>query len=527
MNTKITQWTLAATIAGLVGVSAATAEDWPQWGRDASKNMVAPEAKNIPAEWNVGKKKPGTEDHDLTTAKNIKWIAKMGSQTYGNPTIANGRVYVGTNNESQNDPRFKGDFSILLALDEKSGKVLWKLTVPKLGAGKVSDWEYLGICSSPTIDGERVYIVTNRCEVLCLDVNGMANGNDGFADEAKYFADLESVAKGEAKPVELQPTDADIVWRYDLREELGVFPHNITSSSILVVGDLIYLSTSNGVDWSHTNIPSPNAPSLIALNKTTGELAGEEMSDISKRILHGGWSSPSFGVIDGKPQIVFAGPDGMCYGFEPKPVLNSDENLYQLVELWRFDANPINYRFKDGDRTKPIKYARPDGPSEFIASPVIVGNRIYVAIGQDPEHGEGLGNMVCIDATKRGDITKTGQVWAYNEINRVISTASVADGLVYVADYAGVIHCLDAETGKPHWTHDSLSHIWGSTLVADGKVFIGNEDGDVIVFAHGKEKKVLATNRMGGPVYSSPVVANGVLYIGTMSHLFAISADGK
>ena len=165
--------------------------------------------------------------------KNVKWIAKLGSQTYGNPTVANGRVYVGTNNDSPRDPRFKGDRSCVYCLDEKTGDLIWQLNVPKLGTGKVSDWEFLGICSSPAVDGDRVYLVTNRCEVMCLDVKGMANGNDGaYQDEGpQYMA-------GPGKPaMKVTKTDADIIWVLNMIDECGVFPHNITCCSVMIVGD--------------------------------------------------------------------------------------------------------------------------------------------------------------------------------------------------------------------------------------------------------------------------------------------------
>ena len=156
---------------------------------------------------------------------------------------------------------------------------------PKLGAGKVSDWEFLGICSSPFVEGDRMYVVSNRCEILCLDTAGLANGNQGFQDEAAYLG-------GPGKPpVAPGETDADIIWVFDMREELGVFPHNIASSSVLVVGDYVYATTSNGQDWSHLNIPSPMAPCLVVLDKKTGEYAGEEASGISKNLMHCNWSS--------------------------------------------------------------------------------------------------------------------------------------------------------------------------------------------------------------------------------------------
>jgi outer membrane protein assembly factor BamB len=127
-----------------------------------------------------------------------------------------------------------------------------------------------------------------------------------------------------------------------------------------------------------------------------------------------------------------------------------------------------------------------------------------------------VGRLTCIDAA-------TGKVvWKYTDVGRTISTVSVADDLVYIAEYAGIIHCLDANTGKLYWKHDSFSRIWGSTLVVDGKVLLGNEDGDLIILDHGKKKPKVKTVDMGAPVYSSPVVANGVLYVATQTHLYAI-----
>lgn len=504
---------LTIIIAGLT--APVLGADWPMWGGTPSRNMVSPE-KNIPSDFEAGEYKEDSDLIDMATTKKVKWIAKMGSQTYGNPTIANGNVYVGTNNDGRKDPRFKGDYSILKCLDEKTGETKWILTVPKLDAGKVSDWEYLGIASSAAIDGDRVYLVTNRCEVLCLDAKGMSNGNQGAQDEGLYMAGIGQ----KDTPIEVDPKiDADILWRYDLRDELGVFPHNITSSSAIVIDGLVYVATSNGVDWSHTNIPSPKAPSLIALNKMTGELVGEEATGMSRRILHGGWSSPTYGKdSNGKPILLFGGPDGIAYAFDPIP--KPDEDGFGIFpEKWRFDMNPLHYRYKDGDKSKPIKYVKPEGPSEMIASPVIVDGKFYGAIGQDPEHGEGIGNMVCLDLA-------TGKpIWQFDKINRAISTCAVHEGLVYLGDFSGIVYCLDAATGSLLWKHDTLSHIWGSPLVVDGKLFIGNEDGDLLVFAAAREKKLINTINFGDPIYSSPVAANGVLYIGTTTQLYAIEDE--
>jgi outer membrane protein assembly factor BamB len=505
-NTMKRNALLATSLIALgAGALITRAADWPYWGGGASRNMVSSET-NTPTTWDPGRYKGSTEEIDLATTKNVKWVAKLGSQSYGNPTISGGKIFVGTNNESPRDEKLKGDRAVLLCLDEKTGELVWQLAIPKLGTGKVSDWEFLGLCSSPAVDGDKVYVVTNRCEVICLDVNGQANGNQGVQDEAKYLTD-----KG--KPLHtLGVKDADVLWRYDMREELGVFPHNITNCGPLIVGNTVTVTTSNGVDWTHTNIPNPKAPALCVLDKNTGKYLGEENSGVSAKTLHSNWSSPAGGQVNGKDTIIFGGGDGICYAFDAASAVGGEQS--DLKTLWKLDCNPPEYRIKNG---KPLKYATFDGPSEVIATPVLYKNRVYVPIGQDPEHGEGIGQMLCIDAV-------TGKtIWANKGIQRSLSTPSIINGLVFVADYSGFIRCFDAETGKSYWSFDTKSHIWGSTLVADGKVYVGTEDGDIVVLAADKVMKEVGRVDMRAPVYASPVLANGTLYVGTPTHLYAIA----
>lgn len=498
---------MKATILLLALCPALQAQDWPMWGGTPTRNMVA-EAKNLPTDINPGTINPENETVDLAATKNVLWVAKLGSQTYGNPVVGGGKVLVGTNNESPRDPSQTGDRGNLMCFDEKTGEFIWQLIIPKLGAGKVSDWEFVGLCSSPAIVGDKAYVITNRAEIMCLDLNGMANGNSGpFKDEAKYMTSAAT------NPVTIGDKHADIIWSYDMREELGTFPHNVSSCSPLVVNGVVYTATSNGMDWSHTNIPAPLAPALVAVDAETGKLVGEEMSGVTERVLHASWSSPTLAKVNDKEVLLWGGGDGFAYGFDPKPVRNEEEDLDVFKELWKVDANPPEYRKKDGE---PVKYATYRGPSEVIGTFVYEDGLAYVVIGQDPEHGDGVGMLTCLDPA-------TGKaVWTYKEIGRSISTPSVKDGLIYIAEYDGDLHCLDAKTGKAHWVHETQSRIWGSTLVADGKVFLPTEDGDLHILATGKEKKVLNTVNFGAPVYSSPIVANNVLYVATMTHLYAI-----
>ncbi|MDB5294407.1 MAG: outer rane biosis protein BamB [Phycisphaerales bacterium] len=500
----------AATGTALLCAAAAVpptlAGDWPTWGRDATRNMVSPET-GLPDAVTVAKTADG--EADLKASKGVAWTAKLGSQTYGNPVVAGGRVYVGTNNANPRDPKYAGDRGVLMCLDEKTGNLVWQLVVPKLPAGRNVDWEDCGVCSSPAVDGDRVYAVTNRCEVVALDAAGLANGNDGATDEAAHAAN-----PGEP-PVEQGPTDADVVWRYDLRRELGVFPHFQAASNPLVVGDRLYVVTSNGVDWTDKHVPAPYAPALVCLDKKTGKLLAQERSGISGRTFYCNWSAPAFGDVGGRPTLVFGGGDGFLYGFEPEP----DAAAGTLKELWRIDCNPPGYRSRDG---KPVKYRDGKGPSEIIATPVIVGGKVYVPIGQDPEHGTGAGALSCVTVEDKGGKPTPTIAWQNAEVGRSMSTPAVLNGLIVLPELAGIVHCLDAATGAEVWRHDVESNAWGSALVADGRAYVGNESGELVILAAGRQEKLIGKADLLGPVFSTPVAANGTLFVSTGTTLYAL-----
>ena len=463
----------AAAIAGAVALraQAPASGDWSMWGGSPSRNMVS-SMKGLPLDW------------DVKTKKNVKWVADLGSQSYGNPVVAGGMVFVGTNNELVRDPKQPGDRGVLMAFRESTGEFLWQHAHPKLESGRANDWPFQGVASSPLVIGDRLYYVSNRGVLFCVDIQGFRdNENDGAKDEKLTGM-----------------TDADVVWAFDMMEEVGAYPHNLSNSSPVAFGDLIYVSTSNGQDESHVNIPSPKAPAIIAVNKDTGKLVWEDNS-VGDKILHGQWSTPSVGRIGGVDQVVSAQGDGWVRGYE----------ALSGKKLWEFDTNPKDSTWP---RTR----------NEVIATPVIVGDRVYIGNGQDPEHGEGVGHFYAIDATKRGDITQSGVVWHTDKVRRSISTAAVADGLVYVADFSGYLRCFDADTGQEYWVHDMLAAVWGSPFVVDGRVYLGDEDGDVVALVHGKKKEVLAEMNMGSAVYGTITPANGAIILNNRNQLFSIAA---
>jgi outer membrane protein assembly factor BamB len=458
-----------------------------QFGHTASRNMAVEVEESLPSKWDADK------------GVNIKWSAPLGSQAYAGPVVVDGRVFVGTNNEHVYNPKLKGDRGNVMAFDAGTGEFLWQSAWPKLPQGRVNDWPLQGVCSTPAVVGDRVYYVSNRGAVVCADVEGFRDGeNDG------PFVDEEHTSK----------IDEDIVWTFDFINELDVFPHNLAAGSPLIVDGILYTVTGQGVDEGHINIPSPLAPSFIALDIDTGELVWEDASP-KDNILHGSWSNPSYAEIAGKKQVIVPGGDGWLYSFEPK----------SGKLIWKFDLNPKDSKWELGGRGTR---------NNVISTPVIHDGLVYIGVGQDPEHGEGPGNFWVIDpAGKTGDITASAVVWhrGGDDFHRTMSTAAIHDGLLYIADLSGFLYCLDAKTGAHHWTYDAFAAIWGSAFVADGKVYLGDEDGDIAVLEAGKgkdgEPELIGEYNMGAAVYTTPVAHEGVLYVVSRNRLWAIEEGAR
>jgi outer membrane protein assembly factor BamB len=464
------------------------------------------EEKGLPESFAPGaKRSDGTID--VATATNVKWGVKLGDAFYSTPTVAGGKVYVGGLDEKE------GTF---LCFDESTGKRLWQWRAPArdvphhidgFSIGISSIPQQIGVCSSAAVEGDRVYFVSNRFDAMCLDAAGAPGGQ------------------------------ARVVWKYDAWKQLGVFPCDTANGSPLLIGDLLYVGTSNGVDRNtfrdpareqKRKIPAPLAPSLIVLDKRDGRLVASDDTPVMQHILHGQWSSPSQGVVDGRRLVFFGAGDGKCYAFEA--LASVPEKPVRLKTVWWCDCIPAEYKVTGswdpityyclGDKRTHGSLNHHDGKfvgcSEIIATPVLTGNRLYIAIGRDPAHGRGRGALHCIDPRGSGDITRSGTLWTYQGLDRTLSTVSVADGLLYICDVGGRLHCLDAATGQCQWIHDAKCEVWGSTLVADGKVYMPTSKG-LWVLAAGKTLKILAHIALGGKVYASPVAANGTLFVATNS----------
>jgi outer membrane protein assembly factor BamB len=506
VKAKIFSLCFSVLLSGLLREAAAG--DQPQWGEAWSRNMISSE-KGLP------------ESFDPKTGENIRWSAKLGTQTFSTPVIADGRVYIGTNNEEPRDSKHQGDRGVMMCFEEKTGKFLWQLVAPKREDDPFCDWPKTGMSSPVTVEGDRVYLVNNRGEVMCLDTRGMANGNDGpFKDEAAHITPRGTNTPPQPKKV--SATDADILWMFDLTSGAGIWSHDAAHSSILIDGNFLYLNSGTGVDNTHRVIRTPNAPSLVVFDKRTGKYLARDDEKIAPNIFHCTWSSPSMAKVDGRKQIFFAGGNGMIYGFEPltKKALRSTAHSQPafLQKIWQFDFDPA------APKTNVHKYStnRRESPSNIYGMPVFHRDRIYVAGGGDIFWGKRQAWLKCIDVTKTGDITRNGLLWEYPLEKHVLGTPAIYDGCVFIADVGRKMHCVDAETGKPFWTHDISGEVWASPLVADGEVFLGARNGDFWVFDASKEKKVIGKNELTTPINATATAANKTLFIATMQRLFAV-----
>ncbi len=499
-------WLLIVTFVFLSALFCpVSADDQPQWGQRFSRNMVSAET-GLP------------DSFDPDTGRNVKWIVPMGTSTYSTPVIAGGRVFIGTNNENPRDARHKGDRGILMCLDESDGSLHWQLVVPKIIGDPPDprvDWRLAGLCSPATVEGDRVYVVSNRGEVMCLDISGQANGNDGpYTDEARHM-----VPPGD-KPLGITKTDADIIWMYDMIAEAGVHQHDSAHCSILLHGDFLYVNTSNGLDTNHTHVKEPDAPSLIVLGKRNGKFLARDDGQIGGRIFHSTWSSPAMGRVGGRDLVYFCGGDGVCYAYE---AIGSAPASGKLTTALQFDCDP----------TAPKKNVhsyirnRQESPSNIKSMPVFHGKRLYVTLGGDIWWGKRESWLKCFDATGTGDTTGSAEVWAYPMSSHCCTTPAVAEGMVFVGDCGKTFHCVDAETGKAYWTHQTRRGIWASALVADGRVYVGTQGREFLVFAATKEKKLISSIELDSPINGSPVAANGVLYVTTMKKLYAVKASAQ
>jgi outer membrane protein assembly factor BamB len=297
---------------------------------------------------------------------------------------------------------------------------------------------------------------------------------------------------------------ADIIWELDICGRLGVFPHEATNSDVLAIGELLMVSTSNGQNEGHTRVPSPRAPSLIAVNKHSGDVVWRAIG-AGDKVLHGQWSSPVAADVNGRLQVLFGGGDGWLRSYDAG----------SGHEVWRFDGNPKDAKWLP----RPGVFSR----GSIIASPAFDDGRVFIAMGQSPGHGNAPSLVHAISPNGQGDVTTSRRLWTSREVGRVVGKLIAKDGLLYVGDLGGTIHCLDAATGAHIWKHETHEAIWGSVLLAGDRLYVGNVEGTMTVLRAGRHKQLLAQIAMDAPLYTAAALVGNAMYLATADRLYLIA----
>ncbi len=503
-------FTVLLALAILPALQPVRADDAPQWGIDQGRNRVSAE-QNLPENFVPGKKDAATDDI-VEAGPNVRWVARIGSRTYTPPVVADGRVLVGTNGEF--DPTLEGDHGVMLCLDEKTGKILWRYAAPKVKDIRHFDTEMIGITSTPTVFEGKVFFVDNRGTVCALTLS-----------------------------------DGSPIWKLDLIEVFGVRQHDANNCSIVVHDGLLYVGTANGQDERHQIVESPEAPTLLVLDAEHGRPLARDAGWLKTGIAHGQWCSPCLGEVHHKAgreagsadgarvwTVFYVLGNGILHALETPgrdellknapPASDCGQfgsKLVQLEPAWTFNGNGAEVFGED----RPFRSGRGSDSFVCLAPPVFVDGRLYLLFCSDATTGARPHRafMAAIDpsspatALPRGGTKSSRLLWMEKG---VLSPQAVADGLLYFGDRSGGFYCLDAQSGETVWKLDLKGEHWGGPLVADGKIYLGTNRRMFYVLQAGREPKVLAEIDMPDAMHGGAVAANGTLFIAGNGFLYAV-----
>jgi len=406
----------------LLSATTTFAADWPSW-RGPAGDGICTSASDLPAEF-------GPE-------QNVAWRVPLDGPAGSTPIIVGEKIFLTT---------VKGADVLLLCLNKKDGKELWRRTV---GTGNYTSQGDEGNCCapSPTSDGERVYCFFGTGDLACFDLEGKK------------------------------------IWQRNLAKDYGKFKMLfVFSSSPVLHGDNLYQQMLHN-----------GGQTVVAINKMTGK----EVWKITRK----------------------TNAIKECLDSYASPKIYQDKDRTLL--LTHGADYLIGHSLKDGSEIFRLGGLHPESgynPTlRFVASPLAIPGLIVV-----PTAKKSYSFGILPDG--QGNITGTDKVlWKY-KITPDVVTPLYAGGCVYlIADKAGVLHCIDAKTGDAHYVEPLHRHKHrASPLLADGKIYIPARDGVVNVIKVGKKFEVLAKNKMGERIASSPIADGKRLYLRTYEALYAL-----
>jgi outer membrane protein assembly factor BamB len=431
----------------------------------------------------------------------------LGGGDTGAIQLAGDRLLVGAalwkSDDSQSIHPVPRDCAAMLCLDANSGSLVWCAEHLRID-NRVLDMG-LPIESKPCIEGDRAWYCTNRGEVVCLDLQG-------FHDEENDGPFTEEAVKG--------AHDADYVWKLDLVAKFGVFHRGCgdigsPAPSPIVAGELLFCITGEGARDAHA--PQGHAPSFIALNKRSGKVVWTSDAP-GDHIQYCQWSSPVVARIEGRDQVVFPGGDGWLYAFDPP--------TGKL--LWKLDCNEpdaLAWKFGTKHEWVPGKMR-----NAFIAPPVFANGLLYVGLGDSIESRATNAPLLAITPGHGKTLPTIRWKFQHADFGSTFGSPAIVDGIIYLSSHRTVLFALDEPTGKELWHSkfdDANATFYGGPVVADGRVIVGSDEGELVVFATGREKRCLGVFELPQPVRNEPVVRDDEIYVAGLDYLLKLRLPSK
>lgn len=535
---------IAVLALGVVFCGVTVRADQPrQWANDHSRNP-AMAVSDLPVE---------LTDENIVFEYTVGGGAQFAVPTVTGDVMLLGLTQRGLYHEELRDLNRHQSGGGVQCIDRLTGELKWEILLP--GMGRIGSYGEYGICNTPVIDGDRAYVVDPAGHLLCLDMNGQADGNNGpFRDELEHMANTGTVVlkAGELEDPPLSnisPRYGDIIWKFEFLERFQLAWKHTFSGTIIIDGDFLYLPTSNSqavlikqngnaanIGYSNRNTPDghaggKNRPNILVLDKNTGRLVGHDTAYLG-RVDHGQWGTPSMGAVGGRKVLLFGDGWGILHAFKPLETADVKEGeVVELEELWSFDCIPtenrkgghgkLRYTNRQGNADAPTSEGRL--MANIMGSPCIDQGRVYIGISRDHNYGISPGALWCLEPKGEGELGEESVVWTSRDVQTGMTTPAVADGLCYYADSAGQVHCFDAATGEKLWLYGlPAGTYYCDPFVADGKVYQGSDRGHVVL-RHGRKLEVLWEGRLNGAEPRTPTAVDGLLYVPTNRRLYCFA----
>ena len=399
----------------------------------------------------------------LTPEKNVAWVSETGGRS--TPIVLNGRVYLNCRTRDDiNDPEQKiHSQDQVVCWDAKTGEELWR---DKFNVFQTD------------IPAPRV-----GWAAMCGDKE---TGNVFLHSVSGIFR--------------CYRPDGTVAWEHSLAEDFGkISGYGGRTQTPIIDEDRVIVSFM-ATNWGATKGPAP-LHYYYAFDKKTGELQwvtapGGKPKDTN-------YSVPIVSVIEGQRMLIGGNCDGHVYAM----------NARTGKPIWSFRMS------KRGLNT----------------SPVVEGNLVFISHGEDNIDSPEFGRVQCIDATGTGDVTETHSVWRKDGVKAGYTGLLVEDGVLYVMADLGNLYAYDTKTGDELWEKDLGTVGKGSPVMADGKIYAPEVNGHLWILKASREGcEVLHESNLSAAdgngvdeIYSSPVIANGRIYLVTRDRTICIADASK